>query len=479
MEKSLEDLIAQRREKLKALRAEGRDPFQIQFHRTGPIGEILSAFEEGRPFRAAGRLTALRVHGQTAFGDLRDMTGKIQILFSKEELGERFDRIARLDLGDGVGVEGACVTTRTGEKTLKVADWAILVKALKPPPEKWHGLKDRELKARKRYLDLMANPDARALFERRSRIIAGIRRFLDGKGFLEVETPLLQPLPGGAAGRPFTTHHNALNMDLFLRIAPELYLKRLLVGGLERVYELGRNFRNEGLSTRHNPEFTMLEVYEAYGDCDSMMTLTEELVTTLARELHGGEQIPWGKQTLDLKRPWKRVSFAGLLEKKYGLTADASIDALAKGMKMDFPKIPKNQLAKTVLDGLEELFPKSSGAPVFVTDFLKIFSPLAKAKPDNPHIAQRFELFVGGMELANAFTEQNDPVAQRESFQATQALGGEEVQAVDEDFLEALEYGMPPAGGLGIGVDRLVMLLTNQPSIREVLLFPTLRPEGA
>ncbi|MBI1953632.1 MAG: lysine--tRNA ligase [Candidatus Omnitrophica bacterium] len=475
---TLDQLIKQRLTKLAKARKAGPDPYQSGFKRDGPIASFLASFEEGRQVKAAGRLTAIRSHGKTTFADLKDASGRVQLLFSEEELKERYARIEELDLGDIVGVEGAALKTKTGEPTLRVSGWQILSKALRPPPEKWHGLKDVELRYRKRYLDLLANPETRETFLIRSRLITGIRRFLDSRGFLEVETPMMQPIPGGAAGKPFKTRHNALGMDLYLRIAPELYLKRLLVGGLEKVYEVNRSFRNEGLSTRHNPEFTMLEVYEAYGDCQSMMALTEELVSTLAAELRGTSPLTFAGKTLDLARPWKRVSLARLLEDKFKIKPTDSMEALAKAMKLDLGAVPKNQLAKVVLSGLDELFQHQTSAPVFVTDFLKVFSPLAKSVPGSPLVADRFELFIGGLEVANAYTEQNDPAEQRRSFQGTQALGGDEAQAVDEDFLEALEYGMPPAGGLGVGIDRLAMLLAGCDSIRDVILFPTLRPEG-
>ena len=361
-------------------------------------------------------------------------------------------------------------------------DWSLLAKAIRPPPEKWHGLKDVELRYRKRYLDLVANPGVRETFRSRSRLVSRIRRFLDDRGFLEVETPMMQPIPGGAAGRPFKTHHNALGLDLYLRIAPELYLKRLLVGGFDKVYELNRNFRNEGLSTRHNPEFTMLEVYEAYGNCETMMHLTEELITGLARELLGKTVLEFGGKSIDLAPPWKRFSFAQHMEKEYGIrpgdSAEEWVKKLsAKGVKLEVP--PAKKLSRSwLLNFIAELFePESTGKPTFVVDYFIEFSPLAKAQPQRPELADRFELFIGGLEVANAYTELNDPIEQRRRLEAYADQAKEYSQAIDEDFLEALEYGMPPAGGLGIGIDRLAMLLTAQDSIRDVILFPTLRPE--
>ncbi len=484
---NLDPLIQQRVTKLESVRKSGLDPYRTPFDRDGSLQEILARFAEEKNIRAAGRLTAVRAHGKSTFSDLRDQMGKIQLFFSENILGpDRYAELSNLDMGDVVAVSGACFTTKTGEPTLRVTSWALLAKALRPPPEKWHGLKDIELRYRKRYLDLLANSETRELFRQRSRMVSTIRRFLDERGFLEVETPMMQPLAGGAAGRPFKTRHNALGMDLFLRIAPELYLKRLLVGGLDKVYEINRNFRNEGLSTRHNPEFTMLEVYEAYGDCTSMMKLTEELVAAAARGTTGGLKIQWDGKEIDLTPPWRRVSFADLAAKRCGIAPTDSLEAMveklrAKGQLREIAegaKLAKTQLAKLVMDWLDDLLAHEKGAPVFVTEFFEIFSPLAKSIPDKPGLADRFELFIGGLEVANAYSEQNDPIEQRRRLKASQELGGEQAQPVDEDFLEALEHGMPPAGGLGVGIDRLAMLLTGQPSIRDVILFPTLRPDA-
>ena len=481
---TLEQLIQQRRAKLEAARARGVNPYQASFQRDGSIPEVLAGFSEGKPARVTGRLTAIRAHGKSTFADLRDQDAKIQLFFSEEMLGqEGYAALQVLDLGDIAGFEGECFKTKTGEPTLRVKSWVLLSKALRPLPEKWHGLKDLEVRYRKRYLDLAANSPTKETFQLRSRLVSGIRRFLDERGFLEVETPMMQPIPGGAAGRPFKTHHNALNMDLYLRVAPELYLKRLLVGGFNRVYELNRNFRNEGLSTRHNPEFTMLEVYEAYGDCRTMIKLTEEMVTSLAQELRGGLKIEWEGKPVDLSPPWRRISFAELAESRCSIRPTDSLEEMVRKLQAkgaiqaaDPTKLPKNQLAKLVMDWLDQALAGETGSPVFVTEFFELFSPLAKSLPGKPVVADRFELFIGGLEVANAYTEQNDPIEQRRRLQASQELGGEQAQAVDEDFLEALEYGMPPAGGLGVGVDRLAMLLTGQPSIRDVILFPTLRP---
>ena len=480
---ALDQLVKQRVTKLEAVRKAGADPYQTVFKRDGSLKELLDRFQEGQTLKVAGRLSALRSQGKIAFGDLRDQTGKIQLFFSEETLKEKYPEVAAtLDLGDILGAVGNSFVTRTGEKTIRVSDWKLLSKALRPLPEKWHGLQNRELRYRKRYLDLLSNSETRETFQLRSRLVTGIRRFLDARGFLEVETPMMQPIPGGAAGRPFKTHHNALGLDLFLRIAPELYLKKLLVGGFERVYELNRNFRNEGLSTRHNPEFTMLEVYEAYGDCASMMDLTEELIASLFQELKGTLKFEFAGKPVDLTRPWGRFSFAEEMEKKYGIrpgdSAEEWVKKLsAKKIKLDLPT-GKKLSRSWLLNFIAELFePDSQVKPTFVVDYFTEFSPLAKSQPAHPELADRFELFIGGLEVANAYTELNDPIEQRRRLEAYADVAKEYSQTIDEDFLEALEYGMPPAGGLGVGIDRLAMLLGQQDSIRDVILFPTLRPE--
>ena len=486
---TLDQLIRQRLTKLETLRKEGRDPYKIPFKREGSIQGLLSAFEEGKKAQAAGRLTAVRAHGKTTFADLRDQSGKVQLLFSQETLGERYGQVEALDLGDIVGVEGEFFKTKTSEPTIRIKEFQLLSKAIRPLPEKWHGLKNVELRYRKRYLDLLSNPEVKELFLGRSRMVTEIRRFLDAEYFLEVETPMMQPIPGGAAGRPFKTHHNALGMDLYLRIAPELYLKRLLVGGFEKVYELNRNFRNEGISPWHNPEFTMLEVYEAYGNCASMMDLTERMIKALIDGLYPEKELKltYGDETIDFKSPWKRVSFSDLAKQRAGIEPTDDIQTMARKLvegkhityigEFNEKRIPKNQLVKIVTGWLDSFSVGKDAQPIFVTDFFTVFSPLAKEVPGRKGVADRFELFVRGVEIANAYTELNDPIEQRERFEAYKEIGGEEAQVIDKDFLEALEYGMPPAGGLGIGIDRLAMILTGQPSIRDVILFPTLRAE--
>ena len=475
----LDDLVKQRLTNLERLRAAGRDPYRQTFQRTALIGELLETFTPGVSVRVAGRLMGFREHGKTIFADLRDQTGRLQLFFAKDRLPDSFDLLMSLDLGDVIGVSGELFATRTNEKTVKVTDWTIVAKCLRPPPEKWHGLKDVEIRYRQRYVDLFVNPEVQKIFETRSKLVAGIRRFLDARGFLEVETPMMQPVPGGAAARPFKTHHQALGMDLYLRIAPELYLKELLVGGFEKVYELNRNFRNEGISTRHNPEFTMLEVYQAYSDYAGMRVLTEELISTLAQELHGGETIPHRDKTLSLKRPWRQAPFFDLLAEQTGADCRDETQARAQAARAGVPSA--NVPIEAVWDKLfEKHVQPTLIEPTFVVDYPIALCPLAKAKSDDPTLAARFELYLGGIEVANAYSELNDPAEQAKRFAqqtAARPTGAEQEFFADDDFVRALEYGMPPAGGLGIGIDRLAMLLTNTNSIRDVILFPTLKPE--
>jgi len=377
-------------------------------------------------------------------------------------------------------VRGTLFYTKMGQKTIRVADLTLLSKSLRTLPEKWHGLKDVDTRYRQRYLDMIANPDVREVFVKRSRIISYIRAFLDGQGFLEVETPMLQPMAGGARGKPFVSHHNAYDMDVFLRIAPELYLKRLLVGGLERVYEMNRNFRNEGVSTRHNPEFTMLEVYQAYGNFEDMMRLTEDLVSGLVKEMTGGYQVNYRGKVIDFAPPWERRSFAAIVKDQFDINPEDDAPTMLEKVRhrkkgrVRVEKLTKSAVMKIVEDMLEE---EEIVNPVFFTDYFTFLCPLAKTRSDNPLISERFEFFIAGMEVGNAYSELNDPEEQRarflEDLQDDVETGN---RVVDEDFLTALEYGMPPAGGLGIGIDRLVMLLTDSPSIRDVILFPLMKP---
>lgn len=440
------------------------------------IGSFLEPFEADRHVRIAGRLMAMRNMGKSLFGDLKDVSGRIQIFTKKDDLGdEAYQKFKTFCLGDILGIEGKLFLSKTGEKTVRIESFRLLSKIVRGLPEKWHGLKDVETRYRHRYVDLIVNDEVRAVFKMRSRIIRQIRAFLDGRGFMEVETPMMQPIAGGARARPFVTHHNTLHTDLFLRVAPELYLKRLLVGGLEKVYEINRNFRNEGISVRHNPEFTMLELYQAYADYTDMMAITEELVAQLVRELHGKTEIPYGERAIDFKTPWKRLSFYDALKEKTGIDFHgADLRGIAKKLHVEVEDDSQDA------DILDEVFSRyvepELWNPTFVVDYPTIMTPLAKAREDDPGVVYRFELFAANMEIANAFSELNDPVVQRRRLSEQKEIIGEHKE-VDEDFLMALEYGMPPAGGLGIGIDRLVMLLTNQHSIRDVILFPLLRPE--
>jgi lysyl-tRNA synthetase class 2 len=482
----VEQLTANRRAKLDALREMGQDPYPRRFRVELSVSEARSRFEELSAeelekdppvVRLGGRLRAVRGHGKVSFADLSDGAGQIQLYLKKDDLDESSWQVfARLDLGDFLGVEGPVFRTRAGELSVAVKKLTVLAKALRPLPEKYHGLADREARARRRYLDLLSNPESRAVFEVRSKITSSIRRRLEAAGFIEVETPMMQPIPGGATARPFVTHHNTLDLDLYLRIAPELYLKRLIVGGFERVFELNRNFRNEGISTRHNPEFTMLEFYWAYADYELLMDFTEELISGVVEEVRGSLVIEWGEHTIDFNRPWRRLKMRDAILEYSNLTPD-DLSARARMEKaaydLDVQRIDQRS------DGnlLAELFEMTAEPlminPTFIMDFPRQISPFAKSCPDDPDTVERFELFIGGMELANAFTELNDPDEQRRRLEAQAAEQG---GMVDEDFLLAVEHGLPPTGGEGIGIDRLVMLLTNQNSIRDAILFPQLRP---
>jgi lysyl-tRNA synthetase class 2 len=418
----------------------------------------------------------MRRQGKASFLHIKDWSGKLQVYVKMNTVGEEKYEIFRLlDLGDIIGVEGGLVKTRTGEITVFADDITVLSKALLPPPEKWHGLKDVEIRYRQRYIDLSSNDDVMDLFLKRFSIIKSIRNFLDNRKFVEVETPMMQAIPGGAVARPFITHHNSLDMELFLRIAPELYLKRLLVGGMERVYEINRNFRNEGLSTRHNPEFTMMELYQAYSDYNGMMELTETLISGLAHDLYGTFEVPYGERTIDLSPPWQRSTFSELLSKYASVDLDDEEGLKTKGKElgMDVKGVHKDIIAEHIFG---ELVEKELWNPTFVIDYPVSICPLTKACEDNPNLAQRFEMYIATMELANSYSELNEPLEQSKRFheQAADDTEGK----IDEDFLKALKYGMPPAGGLGIGIDRLVMILTNSASIRDVILFPLLRQQS-
>ncbi|HLS88638.1 MAG TPA: lysine--tRNA ligase [Sphingobacteriaceae bacterium] len=480
-----EEILASRRARMERLAQIGQEPFGGRYERTHHAAQIVDGFDalEGATVKVAGRLMGLRTHGRATFAPLADFSGSIQLFFRSETMGEEEYKglLDTVDIGDHIGVEGVVMRTRRGEISVEVSRWQMLAKALRPLPDKWHGLKDVELRYRQRYLDLAVNPEVRDVFVARSRGLAALRRFLDERGFLEVETPMLQPIHGGAAARPFITHHNALDMTLYLRIAPELYLKRLLVGGMEKVYEVGRVFRNEGISTRHNPEFTMLELYQAYADYEDMMALTEELVSHLAVVLRGTTRIQIRGQEVDFTPPWRRLSFPDALAQYAGvawsdLTAPEGAARVADKLQLELDGPPT--LAKVVDHLLDEYIQPALQQPTFLTDYPLVLSPLASRHREDPNLTYRFEAICLGMELANAFSELNDPDDQRERFmqQVAQREHDPEAHPMDEDYVRALEHGMPPAGGLGIGIDRLFMLLTDSPSIRDVILFPLLRP---
>ena len=469
--------VRERKAKREACLKQGTAPYGERFLPIESLQAVLDRFEEGRKVRIAGRLMARRSHGKSTFCDLKDETAKIQIYAKQETLSpEGYEQFSNLDLGDIVGLEGSLFTSRMGERTVKIEKFTLLSKILQVLPEKWHGLKDVETRYRQRSVDLMVNDEVRQAFRRRSQIVRQIRQFLDERGFLEVETPMMQPIPGGARAKPFVTHHEALGMDLYLRVAPELYLKRLLVGGMEKIYEINRNFRNEGLSVRHNPEFTMLELYQAYADYTDMMNLTEELISGLAQSLHGTEELLFGDRPVHFKRPWKRISFYEALREKTKVDwRRADIKKEAKKLGIEFAPADDDVDVLNAVFG--EVVEPDLWEPTFVIDYPALLTPLAKPKEDDPELVYRFELYIGKMEIANAFSELNDPVIQRERLEKqVEIIGG--TKKIDEDFLTALEFAMPPAGGLGIGIDRLVMILTNRSSIREVIFFPQLRPEA-
>ncbi len=484
---------ALRLQKLADLRAQGIDPYPLRFGRDATAAQLherydgtLDAGEETDDVVAvAGRLMLIRRQGKLSFGTLRDSSGTVQLFVSQGVLGDdAFRRFNELDRGDWVGARGTVMKTKKGELSVKVTSVELLSKALRPLPDKWHGLADVDTRYRQRYVDLIANDDARRVFEIRFAAVDAIRAFLRARGFVEVETPVLHSIPGGATARPFVTHHNALDTDLYLRIALELHLKRLLVGGMERVFEIGRVFRNEGLSTRHNTEFTMLELYQAYADYTDMMELTEQLVADAARHAIGTTQVEWGGHHLELAPPWERRTMLGLIREHAGVDVHPSmtVEALRKhcdDLGIEYEK--EWGSGKLVLEIYEKATEANIVGPTFVCDYPREVSPLARPHRDDPALTERFEPIVAGREIGNAFSELNDPVDQLERFEAQARLrqqGDEEAHAVDWDFVRALEYGMPPAGGLGIGIDRVVMLLAGVTTIREVLLFPAMRPEG-
>ena len=486
-------LTRSRLDKLQRLRDQGIDPYPPHYRRSHTNEEAVAFFQKAQArrnrdyrthkrFVVAGRVTAVRSMGKATFIDLRDGTGKLQVHLRRDILKSAYELIDDLDLGDFLGARGILFCTRTGEITLEARDFTLLSKAIRPPPEKWHGLQDVEIRYRQRYLDLMANPEVQPIFQARSKVIASIRGFLNDRWFTEVETPVLVPVSAGAMARPFVTTHHALDRTLYMRIATELYLKRLIVGGMDKVYEIGRVFRNEGIDMDHNPEFTMLESYEAYADYTDVMSMVEEMVASAARAVTGSVAVTFRDQEINLEPPWPRLSLREELLRVSGIDIDIPQDtgalaAAARGQGVD---VQQRESRGRIIDKLlSALVEPRLVQPTFLIDYPVEMSPLAKTKTDDPGYVERFEAFAGGMEIANAFTELNDPMVQRARFEEQEALrkqyGGEDFDRLDEDFLLALEYGMPPTGGLGVGIDRLVMLLTGQRTIRDVVLFPQLR----
>ncbi len=486
--------VQQRLAKLARFKERGVLPYPPRVKRSHSVAEALATYQpetnpdpaEDTLLQISGRLMSIRVMGKSTFAHLEDGTGRIQIYLQKNALGdEAYDNFRKdFDVGDFVAVAGTLFTTRTGEITLRVQSYELAAKALHPLPEKWHGLKDIETRYRQRYLDLIANPEVRDVFTKRTKIVSAMRRYLDGVGFLEVETPALQPVYGGALAHPFTTYHNVLDTTLYLRISDELYLKRLIVGGLNKVYEICKDFRNEGISTKHNPEFTMMECYWAYADYADMMDLTEDMIADIAQQVLDTTRITYQGHEIDLTPPWRRISLAEALRQAVEIDIDVLTDmeALwAECQRLRLEVAPQPTWGKLVEALLDNYVEPNLIQPTFVHTYPIDISPLSKQCPDDPRMVERFELFIAGREIGNAYSELNDPLAQQERFESLSALAGDgdgETHPVDEDYVAALMYGMPPTGGLGIGVDRLVMLLTDQSSIREVILFPTLRPRA-
>lgn len=484
-ENKLNELKKVRLEKLIELRDMGIDPFGKKFERDSMAGKIKENFDdmEGMTVKLAGRIMSKRRHGKAGFANVCDLSGDIQLYFRKDDVGEdQYELFKKLDIGDILGIEGEVFRTQKGEISIHVREFSYLSKSLNPLPEKWHGLKDVELRYRQRYVDLIVNPQVKEVFIKRSALIKEIRNFLDNEGFLEVETPMMQPIPGGAAARPFITHHNALDMELYLRIAPELYLKRLIVGGLEKVYEINRSFRNEGISTRHNPEFTMLEIYQAYADYEVMMELTEKLISSVVYKINGSMYLEFEGYELDFSPPWDRLAMLDAVKEHTGvdfniIKTDEDAQQAALDLKMEVKSTASR--GEIINEIFEEFVEEKLIQPTFIYGHPVEISPLAKRNEENPEFTDRFEVFIMQREIANAFSELNDPIDQKERFLKQvekRDTGDSEAHMMDEDYINALEYGMPPAGGLGIGIDRLLMLLTASPSIRDVILFPTLRP---
>jgi lysyl-tRNA synthetase class 2 len=491
MTSRLDNINKQRRQKLERLRGRGVNPYPNRYQQTHTTQQAIALLEKtesgGAPEKVsvAGRITAMRNMGKSSFFDIRDGSGKLQLLFHNASLDEGYSELFKdLDIGDIIGVEGTLLRTKTGEPTVSVDNFTLLAKSLQPLPEKWHGLSDTDKRYRQRYLDLIANSEVKEAFKVRSRVITAIRQFLNERGFIEVETPVLHPSAGGALAAPFITHHNTLDQDLYLRIALELHLKRLIVGGLDKVYEIGRIFRNEGISTQHSPEFTMLESYEAYADYKDVMKMLEKMVYEVSQQVTGNSDITYSGKPINLKPPWKRLSLRDAVKKYSGIdfVKYPTADGLREKMRsMNMEVDPDKNWAKLVDELLSTFVKPELIQPTFILDYPVSMSPLAKNKPGEERVVERFQAFAGGLEIANAYSELNDPLEQRERFaeQLKERQGDDEERwTIDEDYLLALEYGMPPTGGLGVGIDRLVMLLTNQQSIREVILFPQLREKG-
>lgn len=481
----LSEVIKVRREKLNTMLEAGNNPYEIvSFDKTHSAKEVKADYAEleGKVIRLAGRMISRRIMGKASFANLLDQSGSLQLYVCRNDIGDEcYADFKKFDIGDIIGVEGVPFTTKTGEISLHVSKITMLSKSLLPLPEKFHGLRDTDMRYRQRYVDLIANPEVRETFVARSKIIKAIRSFLDGEGFLEVETPILNTIAGGATARPFVTHHNTLDIDMFMRIAPELYLKRLIVGGFEKVYEMGRLFRNEGMSPRHNPEFTTVELYQAYTDYNGMMDITERLFNYIAKEVFGKGTITYQGTDIVIDKPWKKITMAELVKEHTGIdfmTEELS-DCIkrAEALGVGFPK--DVTWGKALYEVFDQLIEEKLIQPTFVLDYPVEVSPLAKRKASDKRLTERFEFFITGREMGNAFSELNDPIDQKERFMAQvkeRENGDDEAQMMDEDFVTALEYGMPPTGGLGIGIDRLVMLFTDQFNIRDVLLFPTMKP---
>ena len=480
------EIVALRRERLKELKAAGHDPFKIVSYDVDATSKkIVSDYAayDAKRVSLAGRLISKRLMGKAGFAHIRDAEGDIQLYFRIDALGEeKYDEFKKIDIGDIIGVKGEVFTTHKGEISVKVADFTLLTKSLRPLPEKYHGLKDTEIRYRKRYLDLIVNPEVKDVFVKRSAIIAAIRTFLNERGFIEVETPILNTIMGGANARPFVTHHNTLDMDMYLRIAPELYLKRLIVGGFDKVYEMGRLFRNEGMDTRHNPEFTTMELYQAYADYSDMMDITEELYKYCAEKVLGTTLLNYQGEEVDLGKKWERVTMTDIVKKVTGIDfgGDPDMTAIrAQAKALGVELAPDDGWGNALYKVFDEKVEETLTGPIFVIDYPVEVSPLAKRKPSDPRLTERFEFFINAREMGNAFSELNDPEDQRARFEdqvKKREKGDDEAQMMDEDYVTALEYGLPPTGGLGIGIDRMVMLFTDSASIRDVLLFPTMKP---